>query len=114
MVEMKVDTEKDGNLNNPEENQEKGCSIETQEYWHTAWDKQEVYLYTEDKAGGQLELTQDTGQKQDEQTTQYYNSNQILVEEKELKKLQQAKKRGSGNNEDAQISRSFQSEKGLN
>eukprot|EP00972_Heterocapsa_arctica_P059166 8724338-Heterocapsa_arctica.AAC.1 len=58
---------------NPEEDQEKESSIETQEYWHTAGDKQDVELYTEDKVGGQLELTQDTGQKHDEQKTQDYN-----------------------------------------
>eukprot|EP00972_Heterocapsa_arctica_P016017 2361272-Heterocapsa_arctica.AAC.1 len=69
MVEKKIDTENSGNQHSPEEDQEKDNSIETQEYWHTAGDNQEVELYTEDKAGGQLESTQDSGQKHDEKET---------------------------------------------
>eukprot|EP00972_Heterocapsa_arctica_P001720 245469-Heterocapsa_arctica.AAC.1 len=41
IVEMKVDTENGETQNNPEEDQEKESSIETQEHWHTAGDRQD-------------------------------------------------------------------------
>eukprot|EP00972_Heterocapsa_arctica_P113173 16435770-Heterocapsa_arctica.AAC.1 len=54
----------------------------------------------EDKAGGQTELTQDTGQKQEDIATQNYTDFQILDNERKGSRSKKINKRGTSDNED--------------
>eukprot|EP00972_Heterocapsa_arctica_P069307 10240911-Heterocapsa_arctica.AAC.1 len=54
----------------------------------------------EDETGGQPELTQDTGQKQEDIATQNYTDFQILDNEKKGSRSKQINKRGTSDNED--------------
>eukprot|EP00972_Heterocapsa_arctica_P026715 3931785-Heterocapsa_arctica.AAC.1 len=86
--------------NTPEVLQEEENAIDTQEYGHFVEDDHEAKLQANDQMGRQTEFTQDGVQKQEDILTQDYKDNQIMEDEKKVRKAKKTNKRGSSDNED--------------
>eukprot|EP00972_Heterocapsa_arctica_P017948 2653159-Heterocapsa_arctica.AAC.1 len=99
-VDKQLGAERGIAQNAPEEEQEDESVIETQDYCHFAGNNQGDELQAKDEAGGQTELTQDTGQKQEDIATQKYTDFQILDYERKGSRTKSINKRATSDNED--------------